>query len=124
MTNQSNQQQNAKQLVVRRCISLRTAFEQGDATLDEYVDNLLLTMARADEEELQGCIASIPQQSLRQVFTAIENYLVPVDFMPNPLPLLVLPCEPQRVLEFQTALKPRYQQIYSLLVCRLQELEA
>lgn len=120
MTDLSNISPASESSNIRRCNILRRAVLDGSLSVDDYVNSVTLACVPADQADMEKCVATIPENLLFLVYQHLVEKVISVNYMPDPGHFVIPGCSDEIYTKMKLHLKPRYQQLVSLIQSRLE----
>jgi hypothetical protein len=100
---------------VRSCRNLARALQCGKIDFRHYAYSITLYIVGDKDCEIADCAETIPPDFVERYKSYLDDYLLPVDFMPCPRAFIAGAGTEKRLEETKRALRPRYVEIYNYI---------
>src|ERR1051325_10837480 len=102
------------------CDLMRRWVEAGEMEFNDYAYNVTLrAVGGGPGPSMKECLDSVSADLLLRYGAYLRDWLLPVDFMPDPQPFMVGRRPLQEVEDKKNALRPKYVEIYQYVQSRI-----
>ncbi len=104
---------------ITRSQKLMNAFDKGMITMEEYARSLADSAVAACDECMWSFVNGLPASLSVGLLACLEEFLEPVDFMPDPGPFIPAITSQEEIDRTRRQLRPKYIRFYEIMKNRV-----